>query len=799
MNDQKKDGDVMTRVFELAKELNVSSKDLLTVLRRWDIEAKNHMSNLESEQVEEVRRRYLGDKAPGAVKRVENKENNQPVKYEAKQQMKGSVAPPIRREQSVVKHGNSIPVAQKTSASSGMLRRISKPAPKQMQESSTPQHKQRQQPPHQQQRRQPPLYQQQQQRRQQQQRQHQQPQHQRRQHSIQQQPQQQFRSAKNLKQTFATAALPKKQAEQTKKAGTLMLPESIQVKTFANLMGMTAGEIIKKLMILGMMVTINQEIDRETAEIVAHEFGWKVEALPSEADQLMVEEIEDEPDELEIRSPVVTVMGHVDHGKTSLLDAIRSTNVASQESGGITQHIGAYQIEFKNKPITFLDTPGHEAFTAMRARGARVTDIAVLVVAADDGVMPQTVEAINHAKAAGIPIIVAINKIDKSDANPDRVKQQLTEYNLVSEEWGGETIIVPVSAKQKIGLEDLLETILLVADVQELKANPNRNAKGPIIEAKLDKGLGPVATVLVQNGTLNLGDTVIAGASYGKIRAMINDKGKRVKKAGPSVPVEVLGFNELPNAGDILYVVEERVARDLAAKRQNKRWEDELRKTQKVTLNDLYEKIKEGTIKELNLIVKGDVQGSVEAIRQALERLGKEDIKVNVLHCAVGAITESDVLLASTSNAIIIGFNVRPEPMAKKIADKESVDIRLYRVIYDITSDIETAMAGMLEPEIKENVLGHAEVRAIFKVPKIGSIAGCLVVDGKILRTSEVRVLRDNVVVHEGKIGSLKRFKDDVREVASGYECGIGLEKFNDVKEGDVIESYIMEAVKATS
>jgi translation initiation factor IF-2 len=576
------------------------------------------------------------------------------------------------------------------------------------------------------------------------------------------------------------------------------IPVSITVKDFAQIMEVASGEVIKKLMGLGLMATINQEIDIDTATLVGQELGVEVKAAKTQEEILRVEEVEDNPADLKPRWPVVTIMGHVDHGKTSLLDVIRKTNVTEQEAGGITQHIGAYQVQVGEKKVTFLDTPGHEAFTSMRARGAQVTDIAILVVAADDGVMPQTVEAINHAKAAGIPIIVAINKMDKQGANPDRVKQELTEHELVPEEWGGETICVPVSAKTKVGIDNLLEMILLVAEMKELKANPNRPAKGTVIESQLDKGRGPVATVLVNTGTLHVGESIIVGTVFGRIRALVNDKGKRVKKAGPSVPVEIIGLEELPQAGDILYAVDEREARHLAAKRQQYKREIELKSNSKVTLDDLFSKIKEGEIKELKIVLKADVHGSVEAIRQSLERLSTDEVRVRVIHGGVGAIGESDVVLASASNAIIIGFNVRPDPMAKRTLEKEKVDIRLYRVIYNAIEDVQKAMEGLLEPDIKEVVLGRAEVRATFKVPKAGTIAGSFVTEGKITRNAEVRVLRDHVVIYEGKIESLKRFKDDVREVANGFECGIGVERFNDIKEGDIIEAFVMEEVKRT-
>jgi translation initiation factor IF-2 len=575
-----------------------------------------------------------------------------------------------------------------------------------------------------------------------------------------------------------------------------VIPESITVQELAAKMSRKSGELIKKLMDLGVMATINQEIDSETAIIIAGEFGVTVE-VKIEKSLTVVEEVEDDPAELHPRPPVVTVMGHVDHGKTSLLDAIRATNVTASEAGGITQHIGAYQVEIKGQKITFLDTPGHEAFTAMRARGAQVTDIAILVVAADDGVMPQTIEAINHAKAADVPIIVAINKIDKENALPDRVKQELTEYGLVVEEWGGDTIAVPVSAKARLNIEQLLEMILLVAEVKELKANPNRLATGTVIEAELDKGKGPVATVLVSKGTLNIGDIILAGSSFGRIRAMVDDKGRRVKKAGPAMPVEVQGLSEVPIAGQPFNVVsDEKQARQIAAARSNERKAEEARHTAKVSLEDLFDRIKEGEVKDLNVILKADVQGSIEALKQSLLKLSTSEVRVNPIHGGVGAITETDVMLAAASNAIIIGFNVRPDSSTKSTAERQGVDIRLYRVIYDAIEDVKAAMTGMLDPDFKEVVLGKAEVRQVFKVPKAGTIGGSYVLEGKITRNSKVRVIRDGVVIHEGALESLKRFKDDAKEVAEGYECGIGVDNFNDIKEGDIIEAYIMEEVK---
>ena len=577
----------------------------------------------------------------------------------------------------------------------------------------------------------------------------------------------------------------------------IKLPESIAVKDLASKMSYTAAEIIKKLMLMGVMASINQEIDYDTAALVASEFGVTCEELPPDVDPTEIPEIEDDPKSLKLRPPVVTVMGHVDHGKTSLLDCIRNTHVQTHEAGGITQHIGAYQVNCKGKKIVFLDTPGHEAFTAMRARGAQITDIAVLVVAADDGVMPQTIEAIHHAKSADVPIIVAVNKIDKPGANPERVKQELMEQNLVPEEYGGDTIMVPVSAKKQIGIDDLLENILLVAEVEELKANPNRDARGVIVEAKLDKGRGPVATVLVQNGTLRIGDSIVCGTTYGKVRAMINDRGENVKKAGPSVPVEILGLSDVPEAGDILAVLDEKQARSIAEARIE-RQRNSLIKAKKVSLDDLFNQIQEGEIKDLNIVVKADVQGSVEALSASLLKLNKNDeVRVSIVHSGVGAVNESDVMLASASNAIIIAFNVRPDANARKLADTESVDIRTYRVIYDAINDVKDAMSGMLKPKYKEVVQGRVEIRQVMKFSK-ALVAGSYVLEGKICNNSKIRIIRDNIEIFDGEIDSLRRFKDEVKEVQAGYECGISIVDFRDFREGDIIEAYTMEEI-ATS
>lgn len=570
--------------------------------------------------------------------------------------------------------------------------------------------------------------------------------------------------------------------------------ESINVQEFAKLIKREVNEVIKALFMLGMMVTINQDIDFDTAQLIGDNFGVEVGQKAPEEDPTEIPEVDDPPEKRVPRPPVITVMGHVDHGKTSLLDAIRKTNVTSREAGGITQHIGAYKVSYQGKPIVFLDTPGHEAFTAMRARGAQVTDVAILVVAADDGVMPQTIEAINHAKAAKVPIIVAINKIDREGANPDHVKQQLAEHELIPEDWGGDTIMVPVSAHKKTGIPELLEMILLVAEMQELKANPNMPAHGTIIEAQLDKGRGPVATVLVQRGTLHIGDTIIAGTCYGKVRAMVNDRGEKVKKALPSTPVEVLGLNDVPQAGDILDSTEEKIARSVAEKRIAKKKEEEIKLNSKVSLDDLFQRIQEGELKELDIVVKADVQGTIEALKASLEKIKNDEVKVVVVHAGVGAITESDVMLASAANALIIGFNVRPDANARKAAETEKVDVRTYRVIYDALNDVEAAIKGMLAPKFKEVIQGRVEVRQLITISKL-LIAGCYVLEGKVTNSSKVRIVRDGIVIHEGVIESLRRFKDDVKEVAQGYECGITLEKYRDLKEGDIFEIYDMEEV----
>ncbi len=577
----------------------------------------------------------------------------------------------------------------------------------------------------------------------------------------------------------------------------VQIPEEIMVSDLAAMLKVTTAEVIKKLMLLGTMATANQTIDFDTAALVAVECGAEPEkAVVVTIEEKLFDETEDSAEQLEDRAPVVCVMGHVDHGKTSLLDAIRHTNVTTGEAGGITQHIGAYRVKINGQDITFLDTPGHEAFTAMRARGAQATDIAILVVAADDGIMPQTIEAINHAKAAGVDIIVAINKMDKPTANPDAIKQELTKYDLVPEEWGGDVICVPVSALTRMGIEDLLENVLLVAEVKELKANPNRRAKGIVIEAKLDRGRGPVATVLVQNGTLHNGDIVIAGTAVGRVRAMTDHNGKQLKIAGPSVPVEIIGLAEVPTAGDEFAAVEdERMARELANQRKDKAKEEFFKANARANLNDLFAQISEG-VKDLNIIVKADVVGSAEAVKQSLVKLTNEEVRVNVIHSAVGGITEGDVTFAAASNAIIVGFNVRPDKVAIDSAERQGVDMRTYRVIYQCIEEIEAAMKGMLAPKFRENLLGHAEVRQTIHVPGVGTIAGSYILDGKIARHAQIRVVRDGIVIFEDKISSLKRFKDDAKEVAQGYECGVGLEKFNDIKEGDILEAFVMEEIE---
>ncbi|MDO4199315.1 MAG: translation initiation factor IF-2 [Clostridia bacterium] len=606
---------------------------------------------------------------------------------------------------------------------------------------------------------------------------------------------QQRNKFKSAKRETEAERLKRIAEERKAKPLTVLIPDEITVGELASRLKATAAEVIKKLMIMGTMASINDNIDFDTASLVAMEFHAKVEKEEVVTiEEMIIDDHEDEEKDLVTRAPVVVVMGHVDHGKTSLLDAIRHADVTSTEAGGITQHIGAYRIKINDRDITFLDTPGHEAFTTMRARGAQITDIAILVVAADDGIKPQTVEAINHAKAAGVSIIVAINKMDKEGANPERVLQQLTEYEILPEAWGGDTPCIEVSAKTKQGIEELLEMVLLVADVKELKANPNRRAKGTVIEARLDKGRGPVATILVQNGTLNSGDIVVAGTAVGRVRAMTNDKGEKVKSAGPSVPVEITGLDTVPSGGDTVNAVsDEKLARQLVEQRRNSEKEALFNSQTKVTLDNLFDQMKLGDVKELKVIVKGDVQGSVEAVKQSLEKLSTPEVRVHVIHGAVGAINESDVMLANASNAIIVGFNVRPEPDAAESAKRHGVDMRLYRIIYECIEEISSAMKGMLAPKFREVQLGRAECREVYKISSVGTIAGCYVLSGKVARSAKIRVVRDGIVIAEDEISSLRRFKDDAKEVAQGFECGIGLENFNDIKVGDIFEAFTME------
>ncbi|PTM58962.1 translation initiation factor 2 (bIF-2) [Desmospora activa DSM 45169] len=730
------------RVYEYAKQMNMSSKEVLTILKRMDIAVNNHMSVMTDDMVKRVEK-FFKDVKQGAEKTNTKAEATETKQQDRKPQRQGQ--------------GNRQGQGQGNRQGQGQGNRQGQGPNRQNQGKS--------------------------------------------QHKNANKGGGNFRGKKGGRdrrggRRGGRGSQAPKQAP--------VLPTEIEVSgpmsvgDLAKLLRREASEVIKKLMGLGTMATINQEIDVDTIQLVAGEFGAKVnykEIIDESAFEEQVEE--DAPEDLQERSPVVTIMGHVDHGKTTLLDTIRHTKVTAGEAGGITQHIGAYQAEANDKKITFLDTPGHAAFTTMRARGAEVTDITILVVAADDGVMPQTIEAINHAKAANVPIIVAVNKMDKPEANPDRVKQQLTEHGLIPEEWGGETIFVPVSAVNGEGIEELLEMVLLVAEVQEYKANPNKRARGIVIEAELDKGRGAVATILVQNGTLHVGDAIVAGNYFGKIRAMVNDRGKRVKSAGPSTPIEILGLSDVPEAGDpFLVFTDEKKAREIADKRNEKKRQEEWGASSRVTLDDLYKQISEGEVKDLNIIIKADVQGSAEALRGSFEKIEIEGVRVNIVHSGAGAITESDVILASASNAIIVGFNVRPEPNARATAEQEKVDIRLHRVIYNAIEEIESAMKGMLDPIFREQMVGRAEVRQTFKVSKVGTIAGCYVTEGKIVRDGKAQLIRDGVVIHEGDLDTLKRFKDDAKEVAQGYECGLTLKGYNDIKEGDVIEVFILEEVE---
>lgn len=693
------------RVYELAKELGITSKKLIEVMKDMDIKVNNHMSTLTDDEAEKVISILTGQTG-----------GRQPVKEDAE----------AKKDQ----------VAKKSEGKAEKKAEAKKEKPEE--EKPVPSRKAR----------------------------------------------------KAIQEEKRAAAL---KAQKPK----IRLEGQVTVSELAGHFDLPATQLITELMDMGVMASLNQPLTPESVELLADEHGFEIDYIEDPIEEELLAVCEDEGGQEILRKPVVTVLGHVDHGKTSLLDSIRSAKVTDGEVGGITQHIGAYQVDVNNKKIVFLDTPGHEAFTAMRARGAQVTDIAVLVVAADDGVMPQTIEAINHVKAAQVPIMVAVNKIDKPDANPDRVKQQLSEHGLVSEEWGGDTIFVNVSAIRGDGIEELLEMILLLAEVGELKACPERTARGTVVEAKLDRGRGPVATVLVQDGTLTVGESLICGSIAGKVRAMNNDRGERIKTAGPSTPVEILGLNEVPLAGDAFQVVaDDKVARQVAAKRAAK-LKEASRRIQRVTLDDLFKQIQEGEVKDLNLILKADVQGSVEAVQDALNKLSLEEVQIKIIHTGVGAINESDIMLASASNAIVIGFNVRPDANARKLAEQDQVDVRLYRIIYEAIEDIKNAVTGMLKPIMKEVVLGQAEVREIFKVSRLGNIAGSYVIEGKITRNAMIRVIRDGTVVHDnGKIDSLKRFKDDVKEVLTGYECGILLENFNDLNEGDIIEAYTMEQVK---
>ena len=682
----------MIRVYELAKELNVSSKDLINLLmEEFGVEVKNHMSVIEDEDATLIKE-LLGDTSNG------DSEGKKSLVDEYEEELAESLNKGVKKKKKTKKELEQEEVERNAEAACGVIE----------------------------------------------------------------------------------------------------IGETITVKELCEKLGKPTNDVIKNLIFLGVMAGVNQEIDFTTAEKLCEKYEVLVEKKEEETELEAFEEDTDVVEEnLVKRPPIVTIMGHVDHGKTSLLDAIRHAKVTASEAGGITQHIGAYTVSLNGEKITFLDTPGHEAFTAMRARGAQVTDIVILVVAADDGIMPQTKEAINHCKAADVPMIVAINKIDRPGANVDRVKQELTEHGLVSEDWGGDTICVPVSAKTGENLESLLEMVLLTAEMQELKADPNRKAKGTVIEAKLDKGRGAVASLLIQNGTLNVGDSILVGSTYGRIRAMFDDRGKKIKSAGPSIPVEILGLSEVPAAGDRFIVCkDEKTARNMADLRKQKIKADSHQASNRVSLEDLYSQIQEGKVKELAIVVKADVQGSVEAIRQSLEKLSTDDVKVRVIHGAVGAITETDVTLAAASNALVIGFNVRPDGNATVQAEKENIEIKTYRIIYDAIEDVKSAMIGMLEPEYKEVVNGKAEVRMTYKISNVGTIAGCYVTDGKIVRNSEIRVIRDGIVIFESTLASLKRFKDDAKEVAKGYECGLSVEKFNDLKEGDVIESFTMEAIK---
>ncbi|UHC66806.1 translation initiation factor IF-2 [Bacillus sp. FCW2] len=710
------------RVYEYAKAINVSSKEILTALKNMDIVVNNHMAMLEEKTIKQLDAKFKKGGAGVTSQKPAETNKNKPQGI---------------NQQSAGNQPNKIRDGKKNDVQNNQFNKNKK-------NNNNNKNKNK-------------------------------------------------RNHNNKNQYQQKPLKPKKELPEK-----ITFSGSLTVGALAEELGKEPSELIKKLMLLGVMATINQELDKDTIELIASEYGVETEeVIVLEETELEKYEEADKEEDLQIRPPVVTIMGHVDHGKTTLLDSIRKTKVVEGEAGGITQHIGAYQIEENGKKITFLDTPGHAAFTTMRARGAEVTDITILVVAADDGVMPQTVEAINHAKAAEVPIIVAVNKVDKESANPDRVMQELTEYGLVPEAWGGETIFVPLSALTGKGIDELVEMILLVSEVEELKANPNRQAKGTVIEAELDKGRGSVATLLVQTGTLNVGDPIVVGNTFGRVRAMVNDLGRRVKTAGPSTPVEITGLNDVPQAGDqFLVFKDEKTARSVGEARASKQLEEQRSDKAKLSLDDLFEQIKQGDVKDINLIVKADVQGSAEALTAALQKIEVEGVKVKIIHTGVGAITESDIILASASNAIVIGFNVRPDGNAKSTAEAENVDIRLHRIIYKVIEEIEAAMKGMLDPEYEEKVIGQVEVRQTFKVSKIGTIAGGYVTDGHITRDSGLRLIRDGVVIFEGEVDVLKRFKDDVKEVSQGYECGITIKKYNDIREGDILEAYVMQEIE---
>ena len=749
------------RVHELGKDINVSSKVLIELLEQYDIKVKNHMTTLELDQTDVILTSYLNKYDDGSTieeyynKLHEAMESEKPKKAKTAKAEEEKPEQEETAEVEIVKEDTQkvVDTRQNTVDLEKLdIDKIEKLVDIDAEEKTEKKQKIKKN----------------------------------------------TQPSKKIDKKAESAPKAKKAKEEPSAPKEVEIPEEISVGDFAAKLGVSPTAVVKKLFEIGVMASVSQTIDFDTAALIGDDLGFiiKQEIIVTDEDRLF-NDVEDKEEDLKPRPPVVVVMGHVDHGKTSLLDTIRKTNVIAKEAGGITQHIGAYRVRIHDKKITFLDTPGHEAFTSMRMRGAQVTDIAILVVAADDGIMPQTVEAINHAKAAGVTIIVAINKIDKEGANPDKIKQELTEYDLIPEEWGGDTICVPISAKYNQNIDELLEMVILVAEMKELKANPDRRAKGTVIEAQLDKGRGPVATVLVQNGTLKTGDIVVAGTAEGRVRAMVDDRGNKVKKAGPSVPVEIIGLSEVPEGGDTFYAVDdEKKARAVVEKRKEKIKEEHIKSRSVVSLDALFDQIKEGEVKDLNIIVKAYVQGSVEAVKQSLTKLSNEEVRVNCIHGGVGGVTESDVMLAAASNAIIVGFNVRPDNGALSSAKQNDVDIRLYRVIYHAIEEIEAAMKGMLAPKFKENILGHAEIRNTFKVSGVGTIGGGYVQDGKISRNSQVRIVRDGIVVHEGILSSLKRFKDDVKDVAAGYECGIGIENFNDIKDGDIVESFVMEEIK---